>query len=404
MFKTFSAISAPVALSVSAVNRQVKQLLESDPILEDLSVEGEISNLSRPASGHIYFTLKDAASALKCVMWKTAAARYQNVFKEGASIIATGRIGVYEPSGVYQLYAEKAEKVGAGKRYEEFLALKEKLDREGLFAPERKRPLPRFPRTIGIVTSSGGAALQDILKTLEKRRCTARVLLSPSSVQGIEAPAELVAAFRRLVTCRPDVILIGRGGGSAEDLWAFNDETLVRVIASSPIPVISGIGHEIDFTLVDFAADFRAPTPTAAAVSATADGNELLLTLDRSVERMRRRCEGTLREDLDALTALRSRLSRTSPEAVLARRTETLDALRNRLDLQARQRTADAGNRLTALRLQLDALSPTAVLKRGYAIVTDSEERPIARQRQLTADQSVRLIFQDGVREARITD
>ena len=170
MFKTFSAISAPVALSVSAVNRQVKQLLESDPILEDLSVEGEISNLSRPASGHIYFTLKDAASALKCVMWKTAAARYQNVFKEGASIIATGRIGVYEPSGVYQLYAEKAEKVGAGKRYEEFLALKEKLDREGLFAPERKRPLPRFPRTIGIVTSSGGAALQDILKTLEKRQ------------------------------------------------------------------------------------------------------------------------------------------------------------------------------------------------------------------------------------------
>ena len=392
------------ALSVSDVNRQVRNLIENDPILENLSVEGEISNLSRPASGHIYFTLKDAKSALKCVMWKTAAYRYKDVFKEGGSVIASGRLGVYEPSGVYQLYADKVENVGAGKRYEEFLRLKEKLEAEGLFGSERKRPLPAFPRTVGVVTSASGAALQDILTTLKKRWPALNVLIAPSAVQGVEAPAELTAAFKRLVNAKPDVILIGRGGGSMEDLWAFNDETLVRTVAGSPIPVVSGVGHEIDFTLVDFAADLRAATPTAAAVAAVPDRNELLETLDTFVRRMDQACGDALQARKDQLAVLRARLLRASPDALVSQRRRELETLSDRLNLIVSHRMNTLGIRLDSLRARLAALDPAAVLKRGYAIVRDSDGNAVTSAARLRNFQPVRLIFKDGERNARIDD
>lgn len=398
------SFSALTPLSVSDVNRQVKNLIDSDPILENLSVEGEISNLSRPASGHIYFTLKDAKSTLKCVMWKTAAYRYKDVFQEGSSIIASGRLSVYEPSGIYQLYAEKAERVGTGKRYEEFLRLKDKLDAEGLFDPARKRPIPAYPRTVGVVTSAGGAALQDILRTLEKRWPALTVLVSPSAVQGAEAPAELTAAFNRLVKAQPDVILIGRGGGSLEDLWAFNDETLVRTVAASPIPVISGVGHEIDFTLVDFAADLRAATPTAAAVSAVPDANEFFQTLDTLVRRMDQSCRDALQVRQEKFSTLNERLNRASPAALISRQKHESSSLRSRLDVAVRHRLQTTQIRFDALNNRLGTLDPTAVLKRGYAIVRDEAGGAVTSAAALRNHQPVRLVFKDGERNARIND
>ncbi|HRY20287.1 MAG TPA: exodeoxyribonuclease VII large subunit, partial [Flexilinea sp.] len=207
---------ADFALSVSEVNQQVKDLLESDPVLEDISVKGEISNLSRPVSGHVYFTLKDEKSSLKCVMWRTVAAEFQELFKNGAAVIVHGRIGVYERDGLYQLYADAVYPVGRGKLFEEFLRLKEKLEKEGLFDSGRKKPLPYMPERIGVVTSSSGAAIQDIFNTIRKRWPLAEIYLSPASVQGEDAPAELIKAYKKLVEMNPDVILIARGGGSLE--------------------------------------------------------------------------------------------------------------------------------------------------------------------------------------------
>lgn len=400
-----NSLFTPTApLSVSDVNRQVKQLIEADLILENVSVEGELSNVSRAASGHIYFTLKDAKSALKAVMWKTSAYRYQDVFKEGVSVIATGRVGVYEPSGVYQLYTERIESIGSGNRYEEFLRLKDQFEREGLFSSDRKRPIPMFPKTIGLVTSAGGAALHDVLTTLEKRRCMAKVLLSPSAVQGEDAPRELIAAFERLLPYQPDVILIVRGGGSIEDLWAFNDEALNRRIADSPIPVISGVGHEVDFTLIDFVADLRTPTPTAAAVASTPDGEELLQGLDETIERLTDRMDSVLERLEERIETLSIRLNRASPAARTNDAVRELAMLRGRLDRAADNFLTLTANQLGALTTTLHALSPDAVLKRGYAMVKDENDQPVTMGSALRQDQTVALVFRDGVRSARVID
>ncbi len=258
--------------TVSNLTRHLRQLLEGDPDLQGIWVEGEISNLSRPASGHIYFTLKDSAAALRCVMWKTDASRLRVNLQEGMAIEAHGSLGIYEVAGQYQLYADILRPVGEGALFQEFLRLKALLEAEGLFDPARKRAIPSSPRRIGIVTSSTGAALRDILNTLRRRMPLAEVILAPTPVQGEEAPLKIVAALRSLNrVVKPDVILLARGGGSIEDLWAFNDERVVRAISRVPgAPVITGVGHETDFTLADFAADLRAPTPTAAAELATA--------------------------------------------------------------------------------------------------------------------------------------
>ena len=255
--------------TVSKLTFYIRKLLEENEVLQDVWVQGEISNLSRPASGHIYFTLKDSNAALKCVMWKTSAVRLRMGLQDGMEVEVHGRIGVYEVSGQYQLYADQIRPLGEGALYQEFLRLKAMLEAEGLFAPERKRPIPLLPKKIGIVTSRTGAALHDMLHTLGRRLPIVEVLVAPSAVQGIEAPPAIVSALDSLILQSPDVILLARGGGSIEDLWAFNDERVVRAVANSPIPIICGVGHETDFTLSDFAADLRAPTPTAAAELAT---------------------------------------------------------------------------------------------------------------------------------------
>ena len=249
-------------LSVSQLTGYLRQLIEDDDLMQDLWVEGEISNFSRPSSGHLYFTLKDSQSAIRCVMWRNSAARLTFEPREGLAVEAHGGMGVYETSGQVQLYVDTIRPAGEGLLFQEFLRLKAKLEAEGLFDPSTKQPIPTLPKVIGIVTSPTGAALQDMLNTLRRRFPVVEVVIAPASMQGVAAPGEIVAALELLNRqVKPDVILVGRGGGSIEDLWAFNDQAVARAVAASEAPVISGVGHETDFTLTDFAADLAHPRP-----------------------------------------------------------------------------------------------------------------------------------------------
>ena len=262
--------------SVTELTRYLRDLLESDENLQDLWVEGEVSNLSQPSSGHLYFTIKDSSSALRCVMWRNAVTRQAFLPRDGDAIEVHGNISLYEASGYYQLYADLIRPAGEGALYQEFLRLKAQLESEGLFDPLRKKPIPAWPRIIGIVTSPTGAALRDMLRTIKRRYPPVEIILAPTAVQGEEAPAGILTAIDSLNrVVKPDVILLARGGGSIEDLRAFNDESIARAIVDSQAPVITGVGHETDFTIADFAADLRAATPTAAAELATPDQADL---------------------------------------------------------------------------------------------------------------------------------
>lgn len=360
-----------VHLTVSQLTFYIRKQLENDPTLQDAWVEGEISNLSRPASGHIYFTLKDKGASLRCMMWKQDAARMRVNLQDGMAVEAHGKITVYEPQGSYQLAVNVIQPKGEGALYQEFLRLKSMLEAEGLFGEERKRPIPDLPRLIGIVTSGTGAALRDMLNTLRRRLPLARVILAPSPVQGVEAPPALVNALNYINKQKPDVILLARGGGSIEDLWAFNDERVVRAVAESQAPIICGVGHETDFTLSDFAADLRAPTPTAAAELASAITIlDLQAQLAYYTSRITDLTVSLLAEQKSLVSDLTSRLKYISPERRIQSEAQTLDeltrrsssALTHRLELQARQ--------LDGIAKRLGALNPTGILSRGYAIIT----------------------------------
>jgi exodeoxyribonuclease VII large subunit len=362
-------------LTVSQITFHIRKQLENDPTLQDVWVEGEISNLSRPASGHIYFTLKDKNASLRCVMWKTDAARLRLNLRDGMAVEAHGKIAVYEPQGQYQLVANIIQPKGEGVLYQEFLRLKSMLEAEGLFDPERKRPIPELPRVIGIVTSATGAALRDMLNTLRRRLPLAHVILAPSPVQGVEAPPVLVNALSSLNKQKPDVILLARGGGSIEDLWAFNDERVVRAVAASTVPVICGVGHETDFTLCDFAADLRAPTPTAAAELATQVTLEDLQTqLGYYSSRITDSISSLLADHRALVSSLASRLKYVSPERRIQSEYQHLDELARRAFSALNHRIQLQSRLVDGMSKRLLSLNPEAVLARGYAIVTRKED------------------------------
>lgn len=347
-------------------------------------MQGEISNFSRPASGHLYFTLKDAGASLRCVMWKGDVLRTRGMpLHDGLSVEAHGKIGLYEPSGQYQLIVDILRPAGEGALYAEFMRLKAVLEAEGLFDLARKRPIPQFPRKIGIVTSATGAALRDMLNVLRRRLPLAEVMLAPSLVQGEEAPSTLVAALQNLnMVFQPDVILLARGGGSIEDLWAFNDERVVRAVAVSMAPVITGVGHETDFTLVDFAADLRAPTPTAAAELATPiTTDDLDYSLRAGLERLDEVIARQISERRQGLSAVNAALKFYSPTRRLMTEQQRLDESLRRMSRGVEGRLALESARLAGLRDRLESLNPLAVLRRGYAVVS----RPLDGKVVLTA-------------------
>jgi exodeoxyribonuclease VII large subunit len=393
----------PVAISVSEMTRYLRELLESDEILRDVWVQGEVSNLSRPSSGHIYFTLKDSSAALRCVIWKSAAMRIRFPLQNGMLLEAHGYISLYERDGAYQLYVDTLKPVGEGALFQEFLRLKARLEAEGLFASERKRPMPALPGVIGIVTSATGAALQDMLNTLKQRYRLAEVIIAPTSVQGEEAPAEIVRAIRRLNRqYHPDVIIVARGGGSLEDLWAFNDEAVVREIAASEAPVICGVGHETDFTLADFAADLRAPTPTGAAVMATPNQDELLDALSALSGRFVDAFEETLQSRQQALVQSRIDLQRLSPARRLQNEFQRLDDISGRLERSGWQRLTLEKTRWQALGERLNSLNPNAVLQRGYAIIQKADGRLVKYSRDVESGEAITLRVSDGAFNAEV--
>ncbi len=357
--------------SVSELTRYLRQLFDTDYRLQDLEVEGEVSNFRMPGSGHAYFTLKDAQAQLRCVMWRSDVQAQADLPQDGERVIARGYMSVYEAGGQYQLYVRTLRPAGLGDLYLRFEALKARLEADGLFAPERKRPIPERSQRIGIVTSPGTAAFQDVLNVLRRRYPLARVLLSPTPVQGDEAPPQIVAALEALNAYGAvDVILVVRGGGSLEDMWCFNDERVARAIAASQIPVISGVGHEIDFTLADFAADLRAPTPSAAAELVTPLTVEML---HEHLEQIRLRLIDALEMWLaghrQAIGLATLRLGRLSPQGRIDNARQVLDTLLERAGRAMRGSLSLWRERLAGMHKALLAFNPEMTLARGYALV-----------------------------------
>lgn len=315
-------------LTVSQLNRQVKNYLENE--LGIVNVEGELSNLSKPISGHYYFTLKDSTAQIRCVYFKNRHNVLTNKLCDGQHIIASGRLSLYEARGDYQLIVEKITEAGLGALYQRYEELKNQLAAEGLFASSNKRPIPYMPRVIGVITSTTGAAIRDILSTLARRFPLAQVLIYPSEVQGVGAAQQLIKALQRAnIEKRSDVLLLARGGGSIEDLWAFNDEQLARHIVNSSIPIVSGVGHETDFTIADFVADYRAETPTAAAIAVTPDCNELFKLLNQSITGLHEAMHRFFYKHQIKLTHLMDKIS--SPQKAISRYWQTTDYLEKQL-------------------------------------------------------------------------
>ena len=394
----------PHSQTVSEITRYLRELMESDPTLSDLWVQGEVSNLSRPSSGHMYFTLKDSSAALRCVMWRTQVQRQRYLPSDGAAIEVHGSISVYEAGGAYQLYADILRPLGEGALYQEFLRLKARLEAEGLFDVRGKRPLPRWPQRIGIVTSPTGAALRDMLNVLRRRYPLAEVILAPTAVQGEEAPSGIIRAIQALNQREhPDLILLARGGGSLEDLWAFNDEGVARAIAASAVPVITGVGHETDFTIADFVADLRAPTPTAAAELATPDQAELRQELSHLFGRLGSAALGGVESRRWVLQTLRSRLRMQSPQARLLSDQQRLDELAHRMAQASWHRLQIEGAHLAGNQQHLAALNPMAVLQRGFALVTGMDGGVVYQKDQVHQDQALQVQVSDGKFSVEVT-
>ena len=396
---------AQQVLSISQINEYIRGKMDADPLLTGVAVRGEISNYKVYPSGHHYFTLKDESAALKCVMFKGSAVKLRFRPNNGMQVIAMGRITVYPRDGGYQLYCTAMVVDGVGDLYAAFEQLKEKLAAKGLFDQRHKKPLPKLPGTIGVVTSSAGAAVHDILRVLRKRYPLTRVLLLPVRVQGVEAPGEIAAAIRYANLHKlADVLIVGRGGGSIEDLWAFNDERVAYAIYESDIPVISAVGHEPDFTISDFVADVRAATPSNAAELAVPDQialRQLLDTMSDTVSGALIKQLRTVRMRLDLLS--KSPALRT-PTGYLDQKNRTLELLKNRLIAAQSQQIALKRQRYVAMTAKLDAMSPLKVLSRGYAMVQDEDGIVVRSLSQVEPGNTVNISLSDGNVSATVVE
>lgn len=392
--------------SVREITRYIRDLFEVDEILHDIWVRGEVGNLTKARSGHWYFTVKDSDAQLRCVMFRGAARGVRTDVQAGAEILVHGRVGVYEARGEYQLYADQIQAVGVlGDLHLRFEALKAKLDAEGLFDPGRKRQIPAFPARIGVVTSSTAAAWHDIQNVLQRRFPLAEVVLSPTLVQGAEAPARIVAALRRLNRgSAADVIILARGGGSLEDLWCFNDEAVARAVAASRIPVISGVGHEIDFTIVDFVSDLRAPTPTAAAELATPNRDDLLLDIDRLRDSLAGSAGDAVNERERDLSRLRSALRFTTPLKAVQLARRRVEEKREQLARTQRLQLQQRRERLLHAAKALEAANPSHILARGYALVRDDAGVVIREAAQVSKNQRLNVQLAKDQLSVRVDD
>ena len=391
--------------SVTEVNQYIKSIIDGVPQLSEVLIRGELSNYKIYPSGHHYFTLKDGESAIRCVMFRGSAGRLRFRPESGMQVIAGGRISVYPRDGAYQLYCTSLSADGIGDLYVAFEQLKDKLNREGLFDPAHKKPLPLYPRRIAIVTSSAGAAVHDMIRILRRRYPIAKVLLLPVRVQGVEAPPEIVGAIRYANRWQlADVLIVGRGGGSIEDLWAFNDERVARAIYASEIPVISAVGHEPDVTISDFVADRRASTPSNAAEIAVPDMAELFRYLQDADERMAQSLLHSLRRQEDRLAVLEKKRVLTDPTAFLADRRLYLDHVVHRLYAAGKSCVEGESRRFAAAAAALDALSPLKVLARGYAVAQSGDGTILKNAADAAVGERIRVRLAQGSLQCDVVD
>lgn len=389
-------------LTVSQLNSYVKAVLSEDALLCDITVSGEISNFKRQSSGHMYFTLKDDGGAISCAMFKWQA-QYLSFFPEsGMKVEARGKVTIYEPSGTYQLVVTSMKTAGTGELYAAFEKLKKKLESEGLFDDSRKKSLPDFPLRLGVVTSKTGAAVQDIINITGRRCPLTELVLCPVAVQGAAAPDEIVRAIELLNRRKAcDVMIVGRGGGSIEDLWCFNSEKVARAVAASEIPVISAVGHETDFTICDFAADLRAPTPSAAAELAVPDISQLADAVEYTLRGMETSVRQSIAMRKNRLTSLLSKGCFSSPYYNVERLSQRLDSVTTRIEYAEKQRISRYDRRLSACAARLSALDPMRVLSRGYCAVF-KDDKAVSSAGKLQEGDRISLRFSDGQVGARV--
>lgn len=395
-------------VTVSSLNLYITQLFERDEMLRDLWIIGEVSNWKRAASGHVYFSLKDSGATLNAVMWKNHTLAHSWLPHDGDQIIAHGYVGVYPERGQYQLYVNRIQPAGRGQLYAEFEALKTRLASAGLFEPTRKRPLRLPPQRIGVVTSADAAALRDILRVLVMRWPLVQVVLFPTLVQGSEAPAQIVASLRAAnqysaTIATLDTLLLARGGGSIEDLWAFNDERVAYAIFESACPVVTGIGHETDFTIADFVADVRAPTPSAAAATVTPDRNDGLAQLTEWRHWLLRRMNQQLLQEQQRLTHNRLRLQRSAPDRQLDFYRQQLDDRVRQLNQRIQRKVERRQDRTKLTYARLHALAPQNVLRRGYSIVQRANGAIVRSPAMVSPDEQLTVYAAGGTYHVQVT-
>lgn len=390
-------------LSVSEVNQYLKTLLESNNLLRNLVIQGELSNVKRAASGHLYFSLKDAGSKIDCLMFKNAVLGLKFLPKEGQKVTLRGSLGVYLPSGQYQITVRSMEPRGLGDLFQAYLVLKDELDAKGYFDREHKKKLPEIISRVGLVTSPTGAAVKDMISIIKRRNPLMDIVIYPSLVQGDEAAGNIIKGIRAFNTAQSvDVIIIGRGGGSIEDLWAFNDERLAKAIYESELPIISAVGHEIDYTIADFVADLRAPTPSGAAELVAEETLSMVRALVTQKNRLIQIMEVKIDKNREILTRMKKEILRFRPKERIEEMRLHLDVINDRMIRALNNRIKNERQQLINVKTRIEAMSPVNVLKKGYVRVTDNNGSPIVAVTGLTVDQLVTLHFADGEAEANI--
>lgn len=390
--------------SVGQINTYIRNMFTQDFVLNRVSVRGEISNLKYHTSGHIYFTLKDASAAIACVMFAGARGGLAFRMSNGQQVVVDGAVNVYERDGKYQLYATKIRQDGAGELYEKFLELKEELEEMGMFAPEYKQPIPKFVRRLGVVTAPTGAAIRDIINIATRRNPGIRIILYPAKVQGEGAAESVAAGLAALDALGVDAIIVGRGGGSIEDLWAFNEETVARAIFSCHTPVISAVGHETDTTIADFVADLRAPTPSAAAELAVADVTAWLQALDEDALQLQRIMQRMIKDARSRLRECELRMRYAKPQQRLMQQKQRLDEYEERLRRAMQSLLEQTRHQLALSEERLRRLSPYEKLESGYGCILTEDGRRIRSVSQVAPGEVVQIYLADGRMTARIQE
>lgn len=392
-------------LTVSALNNYVKKILDSDFILSNISVKGELSNFKHHSSGHLYFSLKDDYSKINCIMFRSQASQLKFMPENGMKVVLKGRISVYEKDGTYQMYCTDMVQEGLGELYLKFQQLKDKLEREGLFDLEHKRPIPKYPRRIGVITSPTGAAVRDIINVASRRNKGVDILLYPALVQGENSSEDLIRGINALNKCEDiDVIILARGGGSIEELWSFNDEKLAYAVYNSKKPVITGVGHETDFTIVDFVSDRRAPTPSAAAELAVPNTAETLLNINGYKKLLISSLSRLIKDEKSKVNFLYKSLQVNSPQNYVINQYNYIDKLNNTLYHNTKLKLSINKEYLSKLYEILQSKNPLNILNRGYAVIEDLDENVISEVERLKQQEQVKVILKDGNIRLKISE